>query len=227
MIDRVINSALQFLLIFSAISLVCSQSMAYTPILTTNGNEVRWVLDEVPQDQPNIIEGSVEFFINRFGTPDIADNGDGTGGEFDILRQAFRAWEAVPTSLIDFNYLQLTDENVVTGTDRTNLIIFDDANGSGLFPLGTGVIALTLLTFEDEAFDGVFDGRIVDADMIFNGQDFVFSAGMDPAKMNLGSVATHEAGHVCGLDHGFHQKTNEEDLRGCVKSLYPGQTSAH
>jgi hypothetical protein len=194
---------------------------AYTPLLTRHEHLIRWDLDESPQGQPNIIEGAVEFFVNRVGTPDITDNGDGTGGEFDILRTAFRVWHEQPTSNIRFNDLKLTNQTSITGTDFTNIILFDETNQTGFFPPGTGIIAITLNTFEDEELDGVFDGRMGDTDLVFNGGDFVFSKGLIPGRMNLMAVAVHEIGHICGLDHAFTQKTVESDNSVLVPSMYP------
>ena len=197
------------------------KGFGYVPILTTNGNLVRWQLDERSEDQPNVIEGSVEFFIHRPGSADIDDEGDGTGGEFEIFRQAFRAWEKIPTSNIDFNDLRLTDQTLLSPLDMTNFITFDEDNSTGFFPLGTGIIALTLLTYDDEQYEGRFDGRIRDADLVFNGQDFVFGANGEPDRMDLLSVAVHEVGHICGLNHNFFQHTDEETKSLTVPTMYP------
>jgi hypothetical protein len=196
-------------------------AFGYVPILTTNDNLVRWQLDERSEDQPNVIEGSVEFFTHRLGTADIDDEGDGTGGEFEIFRQAFRAWEKISTSDIDFNDLKLTHQTLLSPLDMTNFIAFDENNDTGFFPLGTGIIALTLLTYDDEQYEGRFDGRIRDADLVFNGQDFVFGANGEADRMDLLAVATHEVGHICGLSHNFFQHTDEETKGLTVPTMYP------
>ena len=201
--------------------LLAQDALGYTPAFTRNENLLYWNLDELPQGQPNIIEGAVEFFINRTGTADIDDYGDGTGGEFDIVRSAFGVWQAQPSSSIRFNDLKLTNQTQVLGVDETNTIVFDETNTTGFFPAGTGIIALTLTTYEDEEFDGVFDGRIRDTDLVFNGRDFTFSSGLEAGKINLKAVTVHEIGHICGLDHSFHQVINPEDGSVTVPTMYP------
>lgn len=196
-------------------------SEAYTPLLTRNGNLVRWDLVESPLNQPNIIEGRVEFLINRQGTADIEDPGDGTGGEFAILQKAFGVWHRIPGSRIRFNDLKLTDQSEGSGADETNIVFFDESNQSGLFPPNSGIIAMTLTTYEDEQFGGALDGHIRDTDLVFNGKDFSFSSAPEPEKVHLLSVAVHEIGHICGLDHAFHQKINAQDDSVDVPSLYP------
>ena len=212
--------------LYAGMILVLSAHLAqhasgYTPAFSRHGNLIRWNLDEYPQGQPNIIKGAVEFFINRTGTPDLEDNGDGTGGEFDVLRSAFGVWQEQPSSSIRFNDLKVTDQPFVIGIDETNVILFDENNSSGFFPPGTGVIAYTLTTYEDETYDGVFDGRIRDTDLVFNGRDYAFSKGLEPDKINLLAVAVHEIGHICGLDHVFHQKSNPADDSVDVPTMYP------
>jgi len=210
-----------FLFPFLLTAVMVGTANAYVPILTTHDNLVRWDLDEGAEDQPNVIEGAVEFFTNRAGIPDIGDDGNGKGGEFEILRKAFRTWEKVSTSLVDFNDLRLTDQTLLSSNDMTNVIAFDETNSTGLFPEGTGIIALTLLTYDDEEYDGRFDGRIRDADLIFNARDFVFGEKAEADRMDLLSVATHEIGHICGLDHNFFQHTDEETLGLTVATMYP------
>lgn len=216
-----IKSGLRFFILLVLPALAGQLAEAYTPLLSRNGNLVRWDLKESPVNQPNIIEGRVEFFINRLGTPDLEDAGDGTGGEFDIIRRAFGVWNHNPTSLMRFNDLKLTDQSWGTGSDETNLVIFDETNKSGLFPPGSGIIAMTMTTYEDELYGGVLDGHLRDTDLILNGKDFTFSSGLEPEKINLLSIVVHEIGHVCGLDHSFHQKINPQDDSVDVPSLFP------
>lgn len=64
------------------------------------------------------------------------------------------------------------------------------------WPRNARAIAVTLNTFD------CADGRLLDADIIFNGALFSFTA--DPARRSgtdIRNTATHEIGHLIGFDH--------------------------
>jgi hypothetical protein len=56
-------------------------------------------------------------------------------------------------------------------------------------------IALTTITY------AVDDGRILDADIEFNGADFSFGTDCAAGLVDVWNTTAHEAGHVVGLDH--------------------------
>lgn len=70
-----------------------------------------------------------------------------------------------------------------------------------LFPYGEEVIALTTLTYVDDA-RRPDNGRIVDSDTELNGVHRVFGvAGESTGALDVQSVVTHELGHALGLGH--------------------------
>ncbi|MEE8142248.1 MAG: IPT/TIG domain-containing protein [Planctomycetota bacterium] len=133
----------------------------------------------------------VSYVIQSQGSDDISDASDDLA-----LRQAFQAWEDVPTSSVTFS------EDLAADADRTDfaasdihLILFDEDDSSGYFGGSSSIVAITPITFNTGT------GQIIDADIIFNGDDHSFSTDKSAGTFDVQSIATHEIGHLIGLDH--------------------------
>lgn len=98
-------------------------------------------------------------------------------------------------------YLKLTDAGTTTapviGYQRsgpnTNLVTWLESG----WTQSAAAIAATLTTFECAS------GKLVDADVLFNGEGFTFSAaplGL-PTTADIENTFTHELGHLVGFDH--------------------------
>ena len=111
-----------------------------------------------------------------------------------------------------------------------HLLTFDEDNNVGLLPQsGSGVVAITPLEFYTT-------GRILDADVIFNGKDFRFTTEGTPGRFDIQDVAAHELGHLLGLDHSgvagatmypyvdpslvLHRSLAMDDIAG-LRDIYP------
>lgn len=138
---------------------------------------------------------------------------------------AMAEWNSVDHSLINFSLGPDVSNAVVGSPERT--IFYDPDGSSGWFGGGASMtVAITPITYSTS------DGRIIDIDVIFNGQRWNFATGIQPGAFDIQDVLTHELGHVMGLDHSpvhgssmwpyvmpqqwLHRSLTQDDQSGAV-----------
>lgn len=134
---------------------------------------------------------SVTVLIHPTGSDDISDSSHMTA-----MRNGIDAWNADPGSSAQLVEVtgNIPDPCAVWTQGSSHLIFFDESNCSNFFPGGSGAVAVTPLLFQS-------NGKILDADIIFNGAGYLFTTSDVAGRFDVQDVGTHELGHLLGLDH--------------------------
>ncbi|MBI3071094.1 MAG: matrixin family metalloprotease [Deltaproteobacteria bacterium] len=117
------------------------------------------------------------------------------------IRDSFTSWSkekiTACTSELTFTDLGTNSSPVLNGTDRVNNIFWVESGWTSKAGHSASAIALTTNSFYASS------GEIIDSDMEFNGQFFTFTIvdGACANKQDIQNTATHEIGHLIGLDH--------------------------
>ncbi|MFC1707650.1 matrixin family metalloprotease [Planctomycetota bacterium] len=176
----------------------------------------------------------VSFAIHSSGSDDLLED----DRDLAAVRMAFETWQRTGESALQFSEnhaVAVVDGVKQARNDGNNVVIFDENNSTGLFSGASFVVAITPVFFDTAS------GRILDADIVFNGANHSFTtrpgATGESGKYDIQNIATHEVGHFVGLDHSaVHGATMvpyatpgetrlrslSSDERAALRTVYPG-----
>ena len=156
--------------------------LAYVPMrfVSPTFSPSTWPLARIP----------LATMIHSAGSADVSGNAD-----ILAVQAAQQTWNSQNTSYFSFAAATVSSSATVNDSDGINAILWDE-NGS-FFPAGDTTLSATIIRVD------LSTGVMQDADVIFNGVAAVWSASSPtPAgRFDIQAVATHEMGHVTGLDH--------------------------
>jgi uncharacterized protein (TIGR03437 family) len=161
---------------------------SYVRIQFGGGTPTAWNLTN-PRT-PIVENGRVTYTIDSAGSDNIP---------FSEVEQAitasFQSWEDVPTSTIAFQRKPnfTSDKSLLSGAFETFWIENSTIVGGGGDIAGALAVTFTLFALDN--------GEIIDASMVFNGNEFTWATDGRADAIDVQEVATHEIGHSIGLDH--------------------------
>ena len=185
------------ILILTALGLVLAPLPGAAYVRTTTietGTTIRWMYTNC-----------VYVRANSVGSDDVTD-----GSDIVAIKRSMDNWlnGTKHCSYMKFSVLEESKE-AVPAFDKCganeNTIYFEEKDwGNSVKPTNKGydrsALALTRISFIEKEGHAQ-DGRVVDADIEFNGVHFKFATNGDKTKADIENTLTHELGHLLGLDH--------------------------
>jgi hypothetical protein len=198
-------------------------ALAGVPLREPSGIRIRWDLDT---EQPNVKGGEITYFLDPNGS---VEEPPGETSHRDAVDAAFATWSEGTGGHLRFREDPLRPAYGRDSEDRVNHVGWE-ANLFGPYTLAATFASST-------------NGVLTDADTVFNDTTkFVLWATTTPGTPNyadIQGVATHEIGHLVGLDHSpvltatmagvqpvgsIHSRTLAPDDVGGILENYPGRT---
>ncbi len=106
---------------------------------------------------------TIGWQLSTPGWDDLSEDGSHRAA----VRHGLESWENVYGSNLNFRFDGETSSTNFS-SHSSHLVVADENNSTGFFPSGTGMVAVTPISYR------LSDGRILDADIILNARDWFF-----------------------------------------------------
>lgn len=179
---------------------------AFVADLDSNNNPRRWNFATLAVDQvdPNVVNPTTKA-IRYFVAADAysGTNSTNAAAEINAVRASFDQWQAIPGSILKFEYAGLVGPGVdINPGDNTNVIFWAKTSttvGNGQDNI-SGATGITYFSYSPD------DNALTEADIVFNGVQFAWFTDFNRTTVPnntffVEAVATHEIGHFIGLNH--------------------------
>lgn len=166
-------------------------SYVRTPLNNTNGTPVAWNLTN--PNTPIVVNGRIVYSLNPAGSDNLPF------AEVErALAASFQTWEDVPTSAVAFARGANSSSTQTTGDNVLQVFWLENTTNTGDGLNVAGVLALSRLT---TISSGPRTGEVIDAALVFNGNQFTWATDGRGDAADVQETATHEIGHLIGLAH--------------------------
>ncbi|MBN8554528.1 MAG: matrixin family metalloprotease [Deltaproteobacteria bacterium] len=155
--------------------------------------------------------GNITYHFNSHSSGQFAGGHDASGtstDEFAPIRAAFQTWQDLSGLNLNFTEAAMSGVAASSGDYQNTISWVTTGWSSQSYRPPSNALAVTLLSFNTAS------GAIIDADIYFNAQNFSWSVvdtGGESGYIDVQNIATHEIGHLIGLDHSS-EDMGETDL---------------
>ncbi|MGH9839654.1 MAG: matrixin family metalloprotease, partial [Blastocatellia bacterium] len=159
--------------------------------LGSNGMGIAWNLAD--PGTPKVVGGRITYNLNPAGSDNLP---------FSQVEQtiaaSFQTWENIPTSTVAFSRGPNTSATATANDDVLQIYWLENSTTTSDGLNLAGALAVSRLTTFSS---GPRSGEIIDAALVFNGNQFTWAVDGRASAADLAEVATHEIGHVIGISH--------------------------